>query len=262
MEQQLHLLTGAYALNAVTESERTDFELHALADPQTLEEVRSLSETAALLAFGTPSEEPPPALKANIMAAIRQTGQLPATAVVRDISSARSLARRDRGATRQRPRWVPAVAAAAALVLVAGVGIGGWALGHGFSQNNNDKQLAAEQTQQEAMLAIMGEPDAKIATTTVGGTTVVTIAASGKANQAAIMVKDMPSAPAGKSYELWFISGTGAVPAGLMKDPGASPSSVQVLEGPVDGATHIGITVEPAGGSPQPTTQPILVQAI
>jgi hypothetical protein len=30
-----------------------------------------------------------------------------------------------------------------------------------------------------------------------------------------------------------------------------------LLDGPIDGATGMGITVEPAGGSPQPTTEPV-----
>jgi hypothetical protein len=156
---------------------------------------------------------------------------------------------------------VPALAAAAALLIFAGAGVGGWAVGHGSGQQGVEQRLASEQAQQAAMLAIMGAPDAKVSTAKVGAGTLVTIASSAQANQAGILVKDMPAAPAGKSYELWFITGKGAVAAGLMKDPGTA-TSVQILNGPLDGATHIGITVEPAGGSPQPTTTPILLQAI
>ncbi|MBP2414234.1 anti-sigma-K factor RskA [Arthrobacter stackebrandtii] len=265
MEQQLHLLTGAYALNAVTDAEQTAFERHALTDAQTLEEVRSLSETAALLAYGTPAEAPPPELKDSVMAAIRNTRQLSPSAVVRDLSTARAS---QQGTTARlrlpgapRRRWVSALAAAAALLIFAGAGVGGWAVGHGAGQQGTEQRLAAEHAQQSAMLAIMGAPDAKISTAKVGAGTVVTVASSGQANQAAVLVKDMPPAPAGKAYELWFITAKGAVAAGLMK-VSDSATSVQVLQGPLDGATHIGITVEPAGGSPQPTTTPILLQPI
>ncbi|HET7139729.1 MAG TPA: anti-sigma factor [Arthrobacter sp.] len=265
MEQQLHLLTGAYALNAVTDAERTAFERHALGDAQTLEEVRSLSETAALLAYGTPAETPPPELKATVMAAIRNTRQLSPSAVVRDLGTARtplgSTTTRPRHPGAPRRRWVPALAAAAALLIFAGAGVGGWVMGHGSGQQGVEQQLAAERAQQAAMLAIMAAPDAKVATAKVGSATLVTIASSGQANQAGVLVKDMPAAPAGKSYELWFITAKGAVAAGLM-DVSGTANGVQVLQGPLDGATHIGITVEPAGGSPQPTTTPILLQAI
>ncbi len=268
MEQQLHLLTGAYALNAVAGSERTAFEKFALANEQTRDEVRSLSETAALLAYGTPAQTPPPELKAGIMAAIANTRQVPPSAVVRDLATAGHSAERSTARPRlsgaPHRRWTQALAAAAALLLVAGVGLGGWAVGQGSDRQGLEQQLAAtqaQQVQQAAMLAIMAAPDAKISTAKVGAGTVVTVASSGQANQAAILVKDMPAAPAGKSYELWFISAQGAVPAGLMATSDAA-ASVQLLEGPLDGATHIGITVEPAGGSPQPTTTPILLQPV
>ena len=43
--------------------------------------------------------------------------------------------------------------------------------------------------------------------------------------------------------------------AGLM-DPGRSDQAV-LLQGTVDGASGMGVTVEPTGGSKQPTTSPL-----
>ncbi len=270
MEQQLHLLTGAYALNALEDTERSHFERYALTDPQTLEEVRSLSETAALLAYGAPSETPPAALKADVMATIRNTRQLPAASVVRDISTApRNAGSRRPGAAAGSRRWAPALSAAAALLLFAGVGLGGWVVGQNATQQDMaqkilamEEQQQAAQEQQAAMLGIVGSPDAKIATTALSDGGSVTVASSGKANKAAVLVQDMPPVPAGKTYELWFISAAGAVPAGLMATADAAVTGMQVLNGPMDGATHVGITVEPAGGSPAPTTTPIVVQEL
>lgn len=289
MEQQLHLLTGAYALNALGERERGDFERYALTDPQTLEEVRSLSETAALLAYGTPVEAPPPALKTEVMAAIRNTRQLPASSVVRDISTATGTPTRTHGTGGQRTahqsgrpagvrrqagdesrrRWVPALSAAAALVVFAGVGLGGWVAGQAATQRDMEQKIVAiaaqqqaVQAQQETMLGILSSPDAKIATTALSEGGSVTVASSGKANKAAVMVQDMPALPSDKTYELWFISAAGAVPAGLMANADPAVAGMQVLNGPLGGATHVGITVEPAGGSPAPTTTPVLVQAL
>lgn len=284
MEQQLHLLTGSYALNALAEQERGDFERYALTDPEAWEEVRGLSETAALLAYGTAAETPPAALKADVMAAIRNTRQLPAASVVRDISTATGTPGRSRPAGGRRAgarvdahqhtrgprrRWVPALSAAAALVVFAGVGLGGWAAGEAATQRQMEQKIVAmqaqqaqAQAQQAAMLGIVSSPDAKLATTALSEGGSVTVASSGKANQAAIMVQDMPPLPAGKTYELWYISAAGAVPAGLMATGDAPVDGMQVLHGPLDGATHVGITVEPAGGSPAPTTTPLLVQAL
>lgn len=284
MEQQLHLLTGAYALNALEDDERRDFERQALTDPDTLDEVRSLSETAALLALGTTPEAPPAALKNDLMAAIRNTRQLPASSVVSDLASARSnstgtRSRRSHQAKRAnhvtsdaratRNRWVPPLSVAAALVIFAGVGVGGWVAGQNSTQRDMAEQLSALQAQQqtaaaqqEAMLGIVGAADAKIATTSMPDGGSVTVASSTTADKAAVMVKDLPELPTDKAYEMWFISAAGAVPAGLMPGSEPSVSGMQVLSGPVGEATHVGITVEPKAGSPKPTTTPIVVQAL
>lgn len=268
MDKQLNLNTGAYALDALDMDERAEFERSALTDPQAADEARSLSETAALLAYGTEEEAPPAQLKTDLMAAIRNKQQLTPPSDVRDISSAKS--RAPHVTRTQNPkgnRWMPLLSAAAALVVFAGVV--GWVVGQNTTDSDLQKRLVAledkqanAQAQQEAMLGIVSSADAKIATTEMPDGASVTVASSGKANQAAIMVQGMPELPADKTYELWFISEAGAIPAGLMQNPGSPTPGMQVLDGPVDGATHVGITVEPAGGSPAPTTPPLMVQAL
>lgn len=273
MEQQLHLLTGSYALNALPDGEREEFERYAMTDPQTQDEVRSLGETAALLSVGTTEEAPPPELKSALMAAIRNTRQLPVSNVVRDISSAPSKAP-SRSSVATPSRRAPLLSVAAALVVVAG--IGGWALGQSAMQQDMAQKLSALQGQQQALelaqqqaqekqnavMGIVAANDAKIATTKLSDGVSVTVASSATANQAAVMTRGMPALPANETYELWFISADGAVPAGLMAVTDPAAPELQILNAPMDGATHVGITVEPAGGSPAPTTAPIVVQAL
>lgn len=260
MEEQLHLLTGAYSLNAVDDQERAAFERFALSDADARDEVRSLSETAALLAYAVPEEAPPAELKANIMAAIRDTRQVPASSIVRDISSARS--RRAKSTSDSR-RWAVPAAAAAALLVVGGIGAGSWALGQTTGKNSVEQQLAqaqASQDQQQAFLAIMASPDAKVVSKSLSEGGSVTIVSSAKANQAAVMTTELPKLPSDKTYQLWYISATGAVPAGLMQ--ASTGPSLHVLSGTMGAATNVGITVEPSGGSKVPTTTPILVQSV
>lgn len=268
MEEQLHLLTGAYALNAVNDIDRAAFEKHALADEQTREEVRELSETAALLAYAIEPETPPAHLKANVMAAIRNTRQLPAASVSRDSAQTRPQARTARSTTRTRPGARPhltvlrGLAAAAAVLLVVAGGVGGWAIGHNSGSNFAVQQLTEIQKQQQAFAAIMAAPDVKLASSKLEDGAVVTVASSSSVDQAAVSVKGIPQLPADKTYEMWFISATGAVPAGLMTAPAGGAPGLLVLDRNINGATHVGITVEPKGGSTQPTTTPILVQKI
>ncbi|WP_371129444.1 anti-sigma factor [Streptomyces sp. TLI_105] len=49
-------------------------------------------------------------------------------------------------------------------------------------------------------------------------------------------------------------------PAGLPDDTG--DRATRVLEGPLGNAVAVGITVEPAGGSAQPTTEPLGVISV
>ena len=58
----IHALSGAYAVDALDDDEREQFEQHLAVCPECRAEVRSFSETAALIAE-TEAETPPPSLR-------------------------------------------------------------------------------------------------------------------------------------------------------------------------------------------------------
>jgi anti-sigma-K factor RskA len=60
-----------------------------------------------------------------------------------------------------------------------------------------------------------------------------------------------------EAYALWYITGDQISPAGLFTVD-ADGQTVQVLEGEFVAGTIVGVTVEPASGSPQPTSDPIV----
>ena len=86
-----------------------------------------------------------------------------------------------------------------------------------------------------------------------GATGTVTVSRS--RDRAVFAVAGMASPPSGKVYQLWFDDGGTMRSAGLMT-PGRSEQTV-LMRGSVDGAAGMGITVEPGGGSEQPTSAPI-----
>lgn len=314
MENQLHILTGAYALNAVDPEERLAFERHALDSPYTLGEVRSLSATAAMLARGTTPVAPPQRVKDNIMAAIRNTPQLPASETAHDSApavpgssaapgsaagtvpstapasaavpgsasapdiaagtgpAAGGTGRRAAGNggvrdIREAPgargrfgtRTVAALAAAAAVLLIAAVGLGAAVISQHNDLRQLDQRIDAMGASQESMQRIVSAPDVKSATQRMDDGAAVTVIYSRSAGAAALTASGLPQLPEGKGYELWLIGAGGAVPAGMLEAGAQAPALIQ---GPLDNATHIGITVEPAGGSPQPTTDPIMLQQL
>ena len=84
---------------------------------------------------------------------------------------------------------------------------------------------------------------------------------SASLGKAVIIADNMPAAPLGKDYQIWLdIPGKGMVSAGVMPHD-AKPTVTMPLDGDAAVATGAGITMEPTGGSPAPTTEPIALFA-
>ena len=76
MRDDLHVLTGSYVLDAISDGEREEFERHLQACPSCDAEVRGLRETAARLALAR-AVTPPVRMEQRVLAATYQTRQLP-----------------------------------------------------------------------------------------------------------------------------------------------------------------------------------------
>ena len=181
---------------------------------------------------------PPDSLRDSVLAGISQIRPLPP-----EVTPSRPSRRADRLALRRhrrRPVWTTFLVAAA-LIVVAGVGIATWRPWAGPGEVTADQVIQAADAQESHV--DLGE---------AGSATIVRSKAT---TVPCIITEDMVSAPAGKDYELWFLPGEDEfVPAGLMPDA-ARPDAV--LEGSAAEAIAVGITVEPDGGSEQPTSDPI-----
>jgi anti-sigma-K factor RskA len=73
------------------------------------------------------------------------------------------------------------------------------------------------------------------------------------------VVANLTSAPAGKTYEAWVLRDNKAIPAGLFH--GGPGAGVVPIQGKVPAGSQVAVTVEPDGGSPQPTTKPFALSA-
>jgi len=133
---------------------------------------------------------------------------------------------------------------AAAAVLIVGLGAVVW---QPWSEETPTRLAAAEQ--------ILDAPDAQQVFLDLGDTGEATVTRSKERDRAVIQTKDMTAAPEGKDYELWLLSPDGEfTSAGLMPDGG---DQTLVLDGSAADAAAVGITVEPDGGSIQPSSKPI-----
>lgn len=252
----LHHVSGAYALDALDGAELTEFETHLVGCEDCRAEVDSFARTTVLLS-ATTLTAPPAGLRDSVLAGISRVRPLPPEVsaeqpaelsepmaapgnvppVVVPLPPARApLARRLRG-----------VLAAAAAVAVIGGGVAIW-------QSQDDSNERREQIL-KAEERIIGAPDAARERLTFPGGAAATLVRSVSLRQAVLITEAMPPAPDGKVYQVWFdVPGQGMVKAALMP-----PKSDQVvlLSGDAAVATGAGITVEPEGGSPEPTTEPI-----
>jgi anti-sigma factor RsiW len=234
-----HVLTGSYALDALPDPERVEFERHLQHCPSCEAEVRGLRATAARLAMAQ-ALQPPPGMEQRVLAAAYRTRQLPPLPTDR-LRAARDH-RRAQVARRFAPRRIAAFAAAASVAAAVALGI---------SQVSTQHRLESTQASNAAISRVVTAPDARIETarTSAGGS--VTVVASAALREAVVTGTGTP--PAGRVYQVWVMSPSGARSAGLM----AGPSTV--LASAVVPGDRIGITVEPAGGTSKPTTTPVAV---
>jgi len=238
-DADLHLLSGAYAVDALEVDERAAFEKHLATCPTCTDEVRELRETAAVLAAAE-ATTPPPRLRDSVLAQARTTPQQvreqePSPAVVVPLRS----------------RSTRLLAVAAAVLAFGLVGVATW----GIAAHRTSARLTAEAAQVSAVLTAADATTSTAAVGTGGRGTVVTSASQG----ASVFVGSGLSEPgADKTYQLWYIDAAGSARSAGTFLPGPDGSVVTPLEGEPRTATTVGLTVEPAGGSAAPTTTPVL----
>ncbi len=247
----LHGLSGAYALDALTGLELDQFEHHLRRCPPCENEVRGFRETATRLALAV-AASPTPALRERVLTAAAVTRQLPP-----EVSQAPP-ARQRRGQVRParlrpaRGPWLPRLAAAVtAAAVVAAVALG-------IIQSSTQHRLDQAQAASRAVAAVLAAPDARLTMhrTTAGG--VATVVASRSRHALIISTAGLPALHGGKVYELWFLSGQTARRAGLLPAPAAGRTAPLLASGLAAGDA-VALTVEPAGGTSRPTTKPIVV---
>lgn len=241
MSDDIHALSGAYAVDALDDLERAQFERHLAGCESCREEADSLREASAFLAETT-LVTPPPGLRERVLADIATVRPLPPIVARPVVQSPRDRKMTPRAS---RVRRFPALVAAAAAVVAVGVG------GAVVVQPWDD---APGQTVPSAVDRIKAAEDVQSWTRELQAGAKVTLYRSASLNRAIIVTDDMGPAPDGKVYQAWLQHEETMVSAGVMPE---GPDNVVVLEGEAATANGFGLTVEPAGGSVVPTKEPV-----
>ena len=238
LRHDMHSLSGVYALDALEGgAELNRFTRHMSRCQTCASEVRGFREVATAMAFAA-AAEPPPELWAQVLAAAARTRQLP--------PEVRTHARPRR--TRSWVPWLSRVVATASIVV---------AVLFGFAQSHTQQELNQIQAENKAISLLLSSPQVTLLSrsTTQGGVATVVLAAA--RHQLVVVTNGLPALPAGKVYQLWLIGKTKTVSAGLLPPATSGRTPAVLASGVVKGDT-LGLTVEPAPGSTQPTTTPIL----
>ncbi len=232
-------LKEAYVLDALPEEERREFEEYLAAHPERQAEIDELNAVAGLLALSPEEHEPPPELRRKVLDAV-------GVEAVRPHDSRRSVF-----------AWIGEVlgprnlALAAATVLV--IGLFSWSvLLRGEVQDLQGRVQSLQNQPQDPQMVELGgagtEQGARANVVTLEG------------DRAVLVVEDMPPVPEGKTYQIWVIEDEVPKPSGLFKPK--QDSVAAVVEHPLGGGDVIAVTVEPEGGSPKPTSEPMLTAEV
>jgi anti-sigma-K factor RskA len=227
-----HALAGAYALDALSEHERRQFEAHLAGCEPCAQEVRGLQETAARLAIAA-AQVPPPGLRERVLAEASQVRQLPPR-----LDPARP----------RRSRWAPAlltVAAAACLAVAVVLGVS--------LVRTQDRLDRANDVNAVLTAADASEATQPIAT---GGTG--RVVSSQQLGKAVVIMNGLAELPSSKMYVLWRMKPGSVAPAGSLT-PSSPPQVIDIGD-----ADQIGMTAEPASDSlpERPSAAPIFAAPI
>ncbi|MBD0419674.1 anti-sigma factor [Streptomyces sp. TRM S81-3] len=251
---RLHSLAAPYALDALEPVERVRFERHLDGCDRCSAEVRNLAEDTVRLSRST-AEPAPAALRDRVLAAVRTTPQDPAP----DPGRALRLPPHVWGgqpparprACRPRPLLVPyATATAAAALVVAAL--------FAVQADRTRDELDTARDRAREIAHVLAAPDVRAAGGRDDRGRGIGVIASASTGRAVVTLSGYGDPAGGRVHQLW-----------LMR-PGAQPRSLGLLDGdtplPASGldrtATSLAVTVEPEGGSPRPTSRPVVQLAL
>jgi anti-sigma-K factor RskA len=260
-EQALEL-AGLYALDALTPDERAAVDAHIASCTRDHSEFATLGGLAPALAAVADPLDAPGSLKDNILAAYRADvapKAVPATAPAPTPLTQPVVATTTRPRRWQAPTWMGWAAAAVAIVLLAVVSV------YGLNLRQQADQARTRADQLAAAVAAMTAPGSEVAilhgSGAASGVSGFVAFPTSTTGQGYMVVTDVPPLPTDKTYQAWYITDGTPTSAGTMTADASGSIVVSGLE-PLDGAQVVAVTVEPDGGSDQPTSDPIIVGTV
>ena len=270
---------GAYVLDALDADERAAFEARLEHDAELRRLVDEARASTLVLAEALPERAPPSHLRDRVlerMKAAKASGALGDAPGASDGGERPDVhpGRAGRDRTGRRPSRMRATAPW--LLLAASVAGLFWL---GAENRDLTERSASLEEQMEAMRSSLDEaqvavarldsmaaaisgPNVQVATLTGDTDPTLRLVWNRDRDLLLVAAQNLPPLPQGRTYQLWGIRGAEAPVSLGTFDTGSEGEALVTLPASAAGAYDVSaVTEEPAGGSPQPTTQPFLVGA-
>jgi anti-sigma factor RsiW len=260
MTADIHTLSGAYALNAVNDLERAEFDRHLAECDTCAQEVAELVAAAASMADSTWSVAPP-GMRDRVLRQISQTPQAQPDSgrpgSLRAGAGRRAASRRGAGSG-QPSRWRTwAPTAAAAAVLVVASASAAYLVDRVRDEHS---QVVQAQRQLTDIQQVLGAGDVELTGSQTPGGGRMSVAVSRTENRAVTTLAGLRPPLPGKCYTLWRMQDGTPVRAGLF-DPGQADGS-RLVDG-IGQAQMVALTEESCAAPPdEPSMDPIAATAI
>ena len=252
--EELQELYPAYVLDAVNDVDRARIEQHLPQCTHCAGAVAVYRPVADAMAFAAPAADPPADLKSRVLAATmpHMLRTPPAPSLLAQLSAGWSNLFR-----------APAFSA---MALLWAIGLAVWNISlqnQVAQQAALSHQMSTEISFQRDMLNTMayanGEP-MKLQGTQIASRAVGRLYAPADETTLALIVNDLPPLPSGKVYQFWLVDVTGDRTSGgtfTVDEQGRGWLLVHAPK-PLSNYQGVGVTVEPAGGSQQPTGEKMM----
>ena len=256
MDKQIEELLPFYALDALTDEERDQVEAYLREHPEARAQLEKLKQTASALPYGTTPVEPARRTKNALMArvAVDERARLPKA----NQPSPRGL--RGEGIIRTFTLGIATLAVVWVMIL-----------------NTQIERLRSEIIDLNNALAsqsnALQEINAKLPQTPLSDTVTISLKgtdalphahgqliADPNSHSAVLIVSGLAKLQPGKTYQVWLIDGGGPKSAGLLVvDANGQGVLIVTSELSISSFQALGISVEPEGGSEQPTGEIVVL---
>jgi anti-sigma factor RsiW len=273
-QEQVKELLPAYALGVLSGEEAGQVGEALRQSPANQREFAAWQDVVAELAFASETLEPPAQLRPRLLSQIRQNKTIeplpsrasnvvtmPPRQNLREVKAAPVAAKYN--------LWL-ALAACVALAALLGALFTVWRKNQSLQGENREiaeqlrlsnEALAAERARSETLLGADGR-GVSLQGTHLAPKAHAYLSYNVKNGQASLAVNDLPPAPAGKSYQIWFINEAQAVPGPTFNSNGQGLAQIS-LQVPDNGlkAKTFAVTLETQDGAIAPTGEKYLLDA-